>query len=290
MASQPLTSAPPTNTKPAPASRKRKSDAVAEPEALPEIDDDDPRLQEVDQSCQQVRAKVRRFLDSGAMKVGEFQAAIDVGSVQYYRFMKLNGKDAGFGSDMYYKAWRFFKKRELQGIKGTGAKKAKTATTRAAGKTSETLNVSEVTLDGEDTGKVPVFDTCDEVRKKIRAFLRKDDVTQAAFLRELAKCFPEERKVQSKQLNDFLSKKGPLDGNTSCVFYSSYVFFEKLRIKGDKPKSAHRLEMEKVHPKSGVDVEIPQNRPMWLAGDEHAYTDKYGRVHIVSGKGRDTTI
>ncbi|ETS78149.1 hypothetical protein PFICI_10211 [Pestalotiopsis fici W106-1] len=266
------------------ASRKRKSDAVTEPEPVPEIDDDDPRLDYPDESAQKVRAKVRRFIDSGAMKVGEFQKAIDVGSVQYYRYMNQNGTDAGSGSDMYYNAWKFFKKRELQGVKNTAPKKAKTtATAKASGKTvPDSLDVGGVTLDGEDKGPVPVYDTCDEVRKKIRAQLRKDDVTQAAFLREIGKSFNPERKIQSKQLNDFLAKKGPLDGNTSAVFYGSYVFFEKLRVKQNKPKSATRLEMEKIYGKEGgVNITEPQNRGLWLLASESAYTDKYGQTHIV---------
>ena len=36
---------------------------------------------------------------------------------------------------MYYNAWRFFKKRELQGVKNTAPKKAKTAATTATTKT-----------------------------------------------------------------------------------------------------------------------------------------------------------
>ncbi|KAF3018565.1 hypothetical protein E8E14_012846 [Neopestalotiopsis sp. 37M] len=271
------------------ASKKRKSEAVAEPEPVPEIDDDDPRLEHPDESAQKVRGKVRRFIDSGAMKVGEFQKAIDVGSVQYYRYMNQNGTDAGSGSDMYYNAWKFFKKRELQGVKNTAPKKAKTAaTTKAAGKASgksvpESLDVGGVTLDGEDKGPVPVYDTCDELRKKIRALLRKEDVTQAAFLREIGNSFNPFRKIQSKQLNDFLAKKGPLDGNTSAVFYGSYVFFEKQRIKQNKPKSAMRLEMEKIYAKDGgVNITENQNRGILLRDTESAYTDKYGQTHITS--------
>lgn len=40
--------------------------------------------------------------------------------------------------------------------------------------------------------------------------------------------------------------KGPDTGNTSCVFYAAYVFFEKLRIVESKPKSKHREEMESI--------------------------------------------
>lgn len=279
----------PLTAKAATVSRKRKSDAVAVSENIPEIDDDDPRLEHIDQSAQQVRAKVRRFVNSGAMEVGEFQAAIDVGSVQYHRFMKLNGTDAGSGSDMYHNAWKFFKKREIQGLKSTAPKKVKTAGNTGS-KRSDALDVEGITLEGEENGQVSVYDTCDETRKKIHVLLRKDGITQAALLREIAKCFPAERKIQSKQLNDFLAKNGAMDGNTSCVFYGSYVLLEKLRVKEGKPKSDFRLEMEKLYGKSGVDLITPQNRPLFLGPGESAYHDKYGRLHIVSERGRDRVI
>ncbi|KAI0133759.1 hypothetical protein BJ170DRAFT_690127 [Xylariales sp. AK1849] len=283
----PLAAAPPKASN---VPKKRKSDAVSEPQTLPDISDDDPRLEEVDQTCNQIRGKIRRFIDSGVMKVGEFQKAIGVGSASYQRFMNQNGPDAGSGSDVYWAASKFFKKRELQGIKAPPAKRAKNV-----GKT-DALDVGDMKLDDEDRGNVPVFDTCDEIRKKIRAILRKDGVTQAAFLREVGKCFPSERKIQTKQLSDFLTKKGPSVGNTSSVFYGSYVFFEKLRLKQAKPKTATRLEMEREYP--GGDGTRPDGRPGmntteresgWVTvhSTERAYQNQYGKLQIINkGTGR----
>lgn len=282
-------SAAPAANKPASAPRKRKSEAVTEPESLSEIDDDDPRLEHVDQTCQQVRTKIKRFIESGEMKVGEFRAAAGIGAAGYSRFMNQSGRDAGAGSDVYYNAWKFFKKRELKSPKTTASKKAKTSG-KATGKAADALDVDAVALDVDDQGKVPVYDTCDEVRKKIRAILRKDGVTQAAFVRAIAKCFPEERKVQPAQLSTFLGKNGPMDGNTSCVFYGSYVFFEKLRLKEGKPKSAMRLEMEELYGKEGVNTVESQNRPLWLGPGERAHQDKYGKTHIISKGGRKKTL
>lgn len=34
-------------------------------------------------------------------------------------------------------------------------------------------NVSGIRLEGQDTGTVPIFDTCDDVRRKIRNFLNR---------------------------------------------------------------------------------------------------------------------
>lgn len=59
---------------------------------------------------------IRAFLDNGDMKVGEFQKAIHTNSKTYSNFMTQSGPYKGAGSSVYTLAWRFFKKREMQGI------------------------------------------------------------------------------------------------------------------------------------------------------------------------------
>ncbi|KAH7070466.1 hypothetical protein BKA63DRAFT_398569, partial [Paraphoma chrysanthemicola] len=172
------------------------------------------------------------------MKVGEFQKAIGVSSPTYSRFMSQNGPYKGAGSDVYMLAWAFFKKRELRGIKTVANKKAKKI---EPGDKDAVPSVQNVVLEGEMEDNVPVFDTCDEIRRKINAHLKKPGVTQAAFLRDIAAQYhTETKKLQSSQLSGFRSKKGPYAGNTSVIFYGAYVFFEKLRIKEKKPKSKKR--------------------------------------------------
>ncbi|RAL63328.1 hypothetical protein DID88_003753 [Monilinia fructigena] len=243
------------------------------PQALPEIDSDDERLQMVDQNCDQVRRKIRSFLESGEMKVTEFQKKIGVNSRSYGSFMGQNGKSKGDKSNVYYNAFAFFKKRELQGVKPP--KKAKVSKAEEEKK----FDVSAIKLDGEFTTSVPIYDTCDEVRKKISAYLREPGVTQAAFLREIAKTYPEEKKIHSKILNDFLGKKGPTAGNTSSAYYASYVFFEKIRIRDGKPKSKHREEMEKQWASSGgVDTKLPSSLGILCQVGERPVEDKYGKI------------
>ncbi|CRK39905.1 hypothetical protein BN1723_015605 [Verticillium longisporum] len=181
--------------------------------------------------------------------------------------MKQVGPHVGYGSDVFHAANRFFRKRELQGLKAAPGKKVR------RGVESKDLDVSGITLEGESEQAVKVYDTCDDVRRKINAFLRKPDVTQAAFCREIAKSFPGDRKVQSKQLNDFLGKKGATAGNTSCVYYGSYVFFEKHRLKEGKAKTQMREEMEKIHP-GGMNTTEVMNY-VTCFGNERPYTDKY---------------
>ncbi|KAJ8069573.1 hypothetical protein OCU04_000012 [Sclerotinia nivalis] len=259
-------------SKPAAAS-KRKASEIEEPQALPEIDSDDERLRMVDQTCDQVRRKIRSFLETGEMKVTEFQKKIGANSKSYGSFMGQSGKFKGDKSNVYYNAFAFFKKRELQGVKPP--KKAKVSKAEEEKK----FDVSAIKLDGESTISVPVYDSCDEIRKKISAYLREPGVTQAAFLREIAKTYPEEKKIQSKVLNDFLGKKGATAGNTSSVYYASYVFFEKLRLRDGKSKSKHREEMEKQWAsEGGIDTKTSSSRGYWCHVSERAVEDKYGKV------------
>ncbi|KAI0113485.1 hypothetical protein F4814DRAFT_421917 [Daldinia grandis] len=253
--------------------KKRKSDAVEERQNIPEVDDNDPRLYEINETCNEIRRKVKDFIQGGNMKVGDFQKAIGVSSGAYQRFMNQSGTYKGKDCDTYPKAFTFFKKRELQGLKAVPPKRPRKSE-------SEALDVSNIKLYGEDTQSVPVYDTCDEVRKKIRAFLRKPDISQSAFCRAIAESFPEGKRIQPRQLSCFLEKKGPMSGNTSSVFYGAYVFFEKLRIKEGRPKSEMRQEMEKVHP-NGVNTTDLQ---LWWTcrNDERPVYDALGRIHFVN--------
>lgn len=207
------------------------------------------------------------------MKVTELQRKLDVNSNAFNRFMGQTGPDKGSASDVYWKAFAFFKKRELQGIKAP-RKKVKPAEEAAKS------DVSTIHLDGEETQSVPVYDSCDEIRKKINAYLREPGITQAGFLREIVKAWPEGKKIQSKVLNDFIGKRGATAGNTSSVFYGSYVFFEKMRVRDNKPKSKHRETMEKEYAsEGGMDTKHRLDGGTWCASNERPYEDKYGKIH-----------
>lgn len=186
------------------------------------------------------------------MSVDELRNALNISAEQYSEFMHQCGKDQGVESEVYINAHRFFKKRELLGIR-MPKKKAKKADLTTM------QEISAVKLPGEEDVSVPIYATCDEIRLKIALYLRRPEVTQAAFLREIASTYPDDKKIQSKQLQDFLGKHGETAGNTSSVYYAGYVFFEKMRIKNNEPKTKERLEMESTLP-GGADVSRPANR------------------------------
>ncbi|KAL5692813.1 hypothetical protein EMGR_005674 [Emarellia grisea] len=247
---------------------------------LQAIDSDDERLNYIEWNCDQVRRRIRSFIESGEMKIGEFQNAIGVSSRSYLDFMGQHGRDKGSGSSTYINAARFFKKRELQGIKPLRKKRAAKESQKNV---AEKYDVSSIHLDGESDQSVPVWDTCDVVRKKINAHLRDPDVTKAQFLRDIAKAaYPgTDKKLNANVLNDFLSKSGANAGNTSSVFYAAYVFFEKLRIRDNKPKTKFREEMEAVwRHKGGFDCVTPSHHGVWVTKGERPYVDKYGMLKI----------
>jgi hypothetical protein len=209
------------------------------------------------------------------MKIGEFCDAIGVSNKSYNMFLRETGKFKGAGSATYQNAAVFFKKRELQGLKPPKAKKVKTSDVDLS-----KYDVSDIHLDGEDAGEVPVYDTCDGIRKKMRAVIRTGDLSQAALAREMSKSFPDDRTVSTGSVTAFLAKKGPNAGNTMGIFYAAYVFFEKLRIKGGKPKDAFRLEMERLWGYEGFNITRPSHRGVWCGPGQAPYVDEYGKVHI----------
>lgn len=101
---------------------------------------------------------------------------------------------------------------------------------------------------------MPVFDSADELRKKISAHLKTPGLAQAQFRRDLYAQLhaPTCKSIHSSSLSDFRGKKGPIAGCTSTVFYAAYAYFEKSRLAKGKPKSHRRREMELVHGDEGM--------------------------------------
>jgi hypothetical protein len=104
-------------------------------------------------------------------------------------------------------------------------------------------DLATVELEGEFSDEVPIFDTCDDVRKKLRNHLSKPGVTKAGFARDLSELVRCE-KVTPKHIDKFLTFKGPRGGGHSPAFYASYIYFEKLRIQQGKKKTAKREKLE----------------------------------------------
>lgn len=236
--------------------------------------DDDLDGAVIDKNCDQIRRKIRALIDSKEMKIGEFCDAIGVSNNSYNTFLRQSGPSKGMGSATFHNAWAFFKKREMKGIPDPKNNKKRKISGGSVAKAPQ-ADISDVHLEGEETDSVEIYDTCDEVRRKINAYLKKDGVTQAQFLRGLAAQFrSKNQRIQSSQLAAFRNKKGPDAGNTSCVYYAAYCFFERLRIKEGKKKSKTREEMERIYSGSGgFDTTRPSYaKGFWLGPGESLET------------------
>ncbi len=254
-------------------------------------------------SANQVRSKIRQFINSGEMKVGEFQNKFGIGSGSYSRFMSQNGPDKGMQSDTFWITAEFFKRRELAGLKMPRATKKRKISSTSGGESAgpskkeelkaqkDANDVSDIHLDGEDTDSVPIYDTCDDVRTKINRFLRETPgASNASFIRLIdATLSSSSNKPTARQLPTFLGKKGATAGADSAIFYASYVFFEKLRVKRNKPKSKKRQEMEerwkdKAGKKDeGMSLHDMTRRTIYTLEPSRPYIDRYGEVKGVPG-------
>jgi hypothetical protein len=269
------------------------------------ITEDDLEDMEIDQSCDQVRTKINRFIENGGMKVTEFQKEIDVSSNSYYSFMNQHGRDKGSGSMVYINAWRFFKAREMNGVPMPKKPKASTSSTKTSTPAKKTGDkdatpktkivpkrgevvkadldkISDITLPGENQGLVPVFDTCGDVRRKISAYLRRDGITQVDLVHALEQQLKAEpRKLDARGLARFRGQKGPIGGAKTPFFYAGYVFFEKLRIADGKEKSSLRKEMEEAWGSDGVNRNFDSNSRVLCRPNERPVIDKYGQGSIM---------
>jgi hypothetical protein len=172
------------------------------------------------------------------MRIGELQDIFGVSGGSYQRFMSENGNTKGQFSDTYTAACRYFQAREMAGEKiqrakkakptndsaGAGAEKEKVSGKKLSAKASEKdFDVSDINLDGEDSGKVPIFDTCDDIRNQINRFMRGGSITtNAAFVRLINAALPGSatNPASTRTLTTFLNGKGPGKGCESPVFVS----------------------------------------------------------------------
>ncbi|OWZ01170.1 hypothetical protein PHMEG_00027503 [Phytophthora megakarya] len=184
------------------------------------------------------------------MTLKEFLKECGVNPGPYYRFMDLNGRDRGAGNTTYLGASVFFYRREKR-VKMDKKKQKANDKKRKATEQRETKakkkkdgldllkHIEETELEDEgENGFPPVYDDCDEIRKKVSEFLGEKIVTQAAFLKTLGN-------VSTNSLRSFLSmKRGAGSGAANVVYRTAYVFFEKKRILEGGEKTKKRLDNE----------------------------------------------
>jgi hypothetical protein len=155
---------------------------------------------------------------------------------------------------------------------------------------------SEVELDGEKEDKVPVFDTCNEIRRKINVYLRQPSNTQSSLLKALSSQFHQTKiTLTSSQLVRFRNARGPNVGNTNPVFYAAYIFFEKERLRSKKHKLRIRMQMEEIYEKAGgMNIKIPADKyGAWIGAQEkgvYVILDRCGLANVWNPQTGGTAI
>jgi hypothetical protein len=113
----------------------------------------------------------------------------------------------------------------------------------------------DLKLPGEANDAVPVYDSCAQIRVKIKNLLEKhkdkpENAQPGEFQKNgkpkpwTAKAFCDAIGVSTKSYGSFMKKSGHMGGAENHTYYGAYVFFEKKRVFEGAKKSAARVKME----------------------------------------------
>lgn len=258
------------------------TESPVEPDPIAHIEDSDlgqeyEKLEMTLPSCEDIRTFLATIFGAKEMTQAEFLRRYNINSTSYRRFMKLEGKDNGVQNGTYWAAVRLHLSRTLNksteveeapvsvGSKRKAEKAADAQETDAPAvsttakstpnkrSTKPKSSYEEYAVTGEEETPV-VYDDCDEIRRKISEFYLSSPVSKNEFCRLIA--------CNTNAVNRFLHGSGPLTGAGSKVYPSAYIFFERLRIAHDEPKTQHRLDNETNKPE-GFDLKNPPTH-VWV--------------------------
>lgn len=149
---------------------------------------------------------------------------------------------------------------------------------RGKERSNQGVDISSVHLDGQEHDDVPVYDTCDEIRKKITTHIGKQGITKAQFCRDLRAQLQSANapaNIKGSQLDRFRSNKGATAGCTSSVYYVStqYTQVDVLLTCIRLPASSLRsVASPKVSPRVNSDRKWKASGPAVWRGTEMAIT------------------
>jgi hypothetical protein len=212
-------------------------------------EDGDHKLSE--DARDQVTSLITMLHVRGIITRGKFNKDIDCSDGAVIIFPSKDGPRRGRHSDVFKKASAWFSKEQVVEI----------TVPHEPGRHWLPPKLDHIHLKGEETGSVPVFDSCDEVRSKIEAYLNQEDgplrqlLCRAIFAQLKGTNF---KQIEVIQLDAFRAKRGRAVGAKNVTYYAAYVYFEKLRIAEGKEKSKRRLKMEALYPNGFC--KIPKHR------------------------------
>ncbi|KAL0951005.1 hypothetical protein HGRIS_007747 [Hohenbuehelia grisea] len=125
---------------------------------------------------------------------------------------------------------------------------------KKAAETAAPTRWQDVVLEGEDEdGGVPVYDDCNDIRRKIRALQKTPGFKVTHWLQEIGK-------VNSNSFGRFMKASGPTGGASNGTYYCAYKYFENVRIAEGKKKTPKRISQEATHHGG---MELQERRYVW---------------------------
>lgn len=121
----------------------------------------------------------------------------------------------------------------------------------------------EISLHGESTESVPVYDTCDTVRAGIAELLSPDANTVPARKPFTKKALAEQMgDITSQSLQRFRDHTGgkEMSGAEMKAYYLGYVFLEKLRLYEGREKTEARIAAEAKFGEKGRELRDPTRK------------------------------
>ncbi|EPQ60830.1 hypothetical protein GLOTRDRAFT_118914 [Gloeophyllum trabeum ATCC 11539] len=113
----------------------------------------------------------------------------------------------------------------------------------------------DVVLEGEDDEDgVPIYDDCNDIRRKIRALQKTPGFKITAWLREIGN-------INSNSYGRFMKATGPTGGAENGTYVAAYKYFEKIRILEGKKKTPKRLRTEQELPQG---YDLVDRKRMWV--------------------------
>lgn len=228
----------------------------------------------------QVRARIRTFLQKTEVKITEFQGMLGVNGNSYNRFMNGKYKDQWNAAEnqTYDAATRFFIKEDKLGKQAVGKLRAKPSAKKSGG-SSQLPEIQGISTDGL------TYLTPGETRRELGK-VTKEFNTSVAQLARLAG-------VPAQSANKFMKAGGDFGGVDNQVYHPFAELVEKFRIACKKPKSKKRQSLENEvaagrvgedgHPFLGVD---PRGKTWCFAGDRPVISrDDLGRKVIEYQRG-----
>lgn len=187
-------------------------------------------------------------------KITHWLKAVGVNNNSYQRYMRLKGTWNGRQNGTYWAALRYFAKQEKEEKKKKERNKRKPAATKkmeaAIKKQEKEAKKAEMErilkmikrVEADHNDAAPIYDDCNDVRRAIKAFLKRGIMTKGRFLKEIGN-------VQSNQYTNFASM-GPLAlaGASNQIFPKAYRWLDKLRIAEGVKKTAKRKKNERERP------------------------------------------